>query len=179
VQPEIVATASNVVYRNRWMTVREDRVRRADGNEGIYGVVEKRDFAVVAAIESDRVYLVQQFRYPVGARYWELPQGSSEKDDLDPARLAAAELREETGLEARSMTHVGHLFVAYGYSMQGYDLFLARELEQLDVRLDAEEHGLVARAFHIRELEDMIGAGVIKDAATVAAFGLLRLKRYF
>ena len=38
---EIIATGSRVVYENRWMTVREDTIRRADGSAGIYGIVDK------------------------------------------------------------------------------------------------------------------------------------------
>ena len=177
-KPEIVKTASSVVYRNRWMTVREDKIRRADGGEGIYGVVEKRDFAVIAAVQAGQIYLVEQFRYPVGRRYWELPQGSWEETAVEPAKLAAAELREETGLVAGTMVHAGHLFQGYGYSTQGYDVFLARDLEQGESKTDPEEQGLVARAFDLRAVEEMIGDGVIKDASTVAAFGLLRLKGY-
>ena len=173
---EINRTASKVVYRNRWMTVREDTIVRPSGAEGIYGVVEKRDFAVIAAIENDQVWLVEQFRYPVGGRYWELPQGASEKSTITPAELAAAELREETGLTARSMVHLGHLFAAYGYATQGYDVYLARELEHGPTQRDAEEEGLVAKAFDVRAVEEMMRSGVIKDATTVAAFGLLRLK---
>lgn len=177
-RPEIRTTASAVVYRNRWMTVREDKIVRPSGAEGIYGVVEKRDFAVVAAIENDRVWLVEQFRYAVGGRYWELPQGSSENAAIAPAELAAAELREETGLIARSMVHVGHLFAAYGYATQGYNVYLARELEGGDSQRDPEEEGLVAKPVELRVVEDMMRNGVIKDATTVAAFGLLRLKGY-
>lgn len=44
---EIVATASTVVYANSWMTVREDVTRHRSGLEGIYGVVDKPDFALV------------------------------------------------------------------------------------------------------------------------------------
>jgi len=175
---DITKTASKVVYRNRWMTVREDKIARPSGSEGIYGVVEKPDFAVIAAIEHDQVWLVEQFRYPVGGRYWELPQGSTEKSGITPAELAAAELREETGVVARSMVHVGHLFAAYGYATQGYDVYLARELESGVTQRDAEEEGLIARTFDMRDVEDMIRTGVIKDATTVAAFGLLRLKGY-
>ena len=175
---EITRTESRVVYRNRWMTVREDKIVRPSGAEGIYGVVEKRDFAVIAAMENDRVWLVEQFRYPVSGRYWELPQGASEKSTVAPAELAAAELREETGLIARSMVHVGHLFAAYGYATQGYDVYLARELERGQTQHDAEEEGLVAKAFDLGAVEDMMKSGVIKDATTVAAFGLLRLKGY-
>jgi ADP-ribose pyrophosphatase len=177
-RPEITKTASKVVYRNRWMTVREDKIVRPSGAEGIYGVVEKPDFAVIAAIENDRIWLVEQYRYPVGGRYWELPQGSWEQGGIEPARLAAGELREETGLIAASIVHVGHLFTAYGYSSQGYDVYVARELAQAESDHDPEEEGLIARAFELPIVEQMLSVGIIKDAATVAAFGLLRLKGY-
>jgi len=49
---------------------------RRDGSEGIYGIVEKPDFVVIVPLENDsRIHLVQQYRYPVRARYWEFPQG--------------------------------------------------------------------------------------------------------
>jgi hypothetical protein len=73
---DIQTLATRVVYEHRWMRVREDSIRRRDGSDGIYGVVEKPDFVVIVPVEQDRsLHLVQQFRYPVGARYWELPQG--------------------------------------------------------------------------------------------------------
>ena len=45
--PEIETLSSRVVYQNRWMTVREDAIRRQDGSQGIYGIVEKADFAAI------------------------------------------------------------------------------------------------------------------------------------
>jgi ADP-ribose pyrophosphatase len=113
---------TRVVYENRWMRVREGAIRRRDGSEGIYGVVEKPDFVVIVPLEDDgRIHLVQQYRYPVGARYWEFPQGAWEaKPRADPAEVARGELREETGLVAAKMVQAGHLFEAYGYSNQGY-----------------------------------------------------------
>lgn len=38
---------SQEVYRNARMTVWEDQVQRADGSTGVYGVVDKPDFALV------------------------------------------------------------------------------------------------------------------------------------
>ena len=159
------------------MTVKEDRIERTDGGTGLYGIVEKPDFAVIAAIEDGKVYMVEQYRYPVGSRFWELPQGSWEESSISPCDLARAELREETGLTARSMEHLGHLFLAYGYSNQGYDVFLATDLEHTSQDLDTEEHGLAARPFALSEVEAMIIDGRIKDATTVAAFGLLKLNK--
>ena len=173
---EIECIESTVVYRNRWMIVREDRIRREKAGEGTYGVVEKPDFAVIAAVEAESIHLVEQYRYPVRERFWELPQGSWESGSGDPLALAASELREETGLAARTMTHVGHLFMAYGYSTQGYDVFLATNLVPSPGKKDAEEEGLIAASFPIAEFESMVASGAIKDATTVAAYGLLKLK---
>ena len=72
--------STRVVYSNRWMTVREDVIQRMDGSQGIYGVVEKCDFALVIPIEQDSVYLVEQYRFTVGARFLEFPQGSWERN---------------------------------------------------------------------------------------------------
>ena len=36
-----------IAYENPWMTVHEDKVRFPNGDEGIFGVVEKPDFAVI------------------------------------------------------------------------------------------------------------------------------------
>ncbi|MDY0748447.1 NUDIX hydrolase [Paucibacter sp. R3-3] len=175
--PEIRTTASKLVYRNRWMSVREDSIVRPDGQPGIYGVVEKADFACIAAMHGGKIWLVEQYRYPVGRRFWELPQGSWEdKPDVDPLVLARAELQEETGLAASTMIHVARLFQAYGYSTQAFNLFLASDLTQGETDLDAEEQGLIARAFDIAEVQRMIVEGQIVDVTTVAAFGMLRLK---
>src|SRR5215831_20761418 len=121
----IETTSTRLVYENRWMRVREDTIRRRDGSIGIYGVVEKPDFVVIVPLEDDgRVHLVEQYRYPVKGRYWELPQGSWEQAPrAEPLEMARGELREETGLEAARMIYAGHLFEACGYSNQGLSHF--------------------------------------------------------
>jgi ADP-ribose pyrophosphatase len=174
--PEIRTLDTRVVYRNRWMTVREDRIERADGSPGLYGVVEKPDFAVIAAVQDGWVHLVEQYRYPIGARRWELPQGTLEtRPGADPREVARAELAEETGLVAGRMRHVGRLHEAYGYASQAFDLFLATDLTPGPARPEAEELGLVSRAFPVPQVCAMMRDGTITDAVTVASFGLLML----
>jgi ADP-ribose pyrophosphatase len=176
--PDIETIASRVVYENRWMRVREDVVRRRDGSDGIYGVVERPNSVVIVPLEHDgRLHLVQQFRYPVGGRYWELPQGSWEqRPGADPLAMARGELREETGLEATEMVFAGHLFEAYGHATHGYRIFLATGLSAGEATPEHEEQDLVTRSFPLEEVERMIRDGEIRDAGTVAALGLLRLK---
>ena len=75
-KPEIETVGTTVVYKNRWMTLREDAIVRSDGSTGRYSVVEKPDFAVIAAVADGEIYLVEQYRYALQQRCWELPQGS-------------------------------------------------------------------------------------------------------
>jgi ADP-ribose pyrophosphatase len=178
---EIATLATKLVYENRWMRVREDAIRRQDGSQGVYGVVEKSDFAVIAPVEDDgSVHLVEQYRYPVGARFWEFPQGAWEHaPGADPLEVARGELLEETGLIANRMTSAGHLFQAYGYATQGYHVFMAQGLRRTARKLDHEEQGLITHCFSRSALAGMIRDGEIKDATTMAALGLLQLKGLF
>ncbi len=60
----IQRVASREVYRNNWLTLREDDIRRPDGSTGIYAVVDKPTYALVIPRDGDRFHLVEQFRYP-------------------------------------------------------------------------------------------------------------------
>ena len=177
---EIETLSSTVVYKNRWMSVREDKIRRMSGSEGIFGVVDKPDFVVILPVENGFIHLVEQYRYPVEGRFWELPQGSWEGNPgIDPLQLAAAELEEETGLIANRMEYIAHQYLAYGFSSQGYHIYLASELTATSNKLEEEEEGLVTKKFPLAEFESMILNGIIKDATTVNAYGLSKLKGLF
>jgi 8-oxo-dGTP pyrophosphatase MutT (NUDIX family) len=166
------------VYRNRWMTVREDAIRRQDGSSGIYGVVSKPDFSLIIPYEDGAFHLVEQYRYPVEGRYLEFPQGSWEtRPDAAPETVAAGELQEETGLVAGRMTSLGHLFNAYGYSTQGMHVFLAEELTQGPRQLSPEEGDLVCTRVTVEQFEALVREGRIKDGATLSAYALLRMHR--
>ena len=113
------------------MRLREDRFVRADGSEGLYAVVDKAPATAVIAIDGEEAVLVEQFRHPVGARFWELPQGAWDGEDApDAEELARGELAEETGLRAGSMEKLGRLFFAYGITGQPFDVWLATDLTQ-------------------------------------------------
>ena len=174
----IRTTGSRTVYSNRWMKVREDQIERSDGSSGIYGVIEKPDFVLVIPIDKNDVYLVEQYRLPVAGRFLEFPQGSWEQEpNADALDIARGELQEETGLRAGKMEYVGHLFVAYGMSNQGCHIFCATELSQGKRRLENEEQDLIVKRVPTTDFEAMIRDGQIKDAASIAAWALLGVKR--
>lgn len=178
VTPPPRVTSSRTVYENRWMRLREDRFLRADGSEGLYSVVEKSPAALVIPVDGNEVVMVEQYRHPVGERFWELPQGAWDGEDApDPEQLARGELAEETGLRAGSIERLGQVFFAYGITGQPCEIWLATELVQGEQALEPEEEGLRVGRFTLARAEEMIIDGTIADAATVAAFGLLRLRR--
>lgn len=170
--------SSRVVYQNPWMVVREDEIRRSDGTPGIFGVVEKPDFALVMPRWRDGFWLVEQFRYPVGRRAWEFPQGSWGCGATgDQAALARQELAEETGLRATVLSHLGHLFEAYGFSTQGFDVYLAEGLVEGEPDREASEQDMVHQAFTDRQVAEMIRSGQIVDAPSLAALTLFQLQQ--
>ncbi len=163
--------SSREVYRNRWMSVREDEVVHPDGSTGRYGVVDKPDFALVIPYDGQRFVVVEEFRYPVGHRVTAFPQGSWEDDDAaPPERVAAGELAEETGLTAAGWEHLGRLLVAPGFASQRAQVYLATELSGT---LRPQEAGLSARRLRPAELRSQVSDGRFADSASLAAYLLL------
>ncbi len=178
---EIKTIGSREVYRNKWTRVREDVIERANGERGIYGVVDKDPACIVIPIEStpegEFIHLVEQFRYTVGARFMELPQGSWETADVNPEEMARGELREETGLRAARMILLTTLQIGYGVMNQKQSVFLAEGLTQGDHDRDAEETGLEVHRVTVAEFEAMLLDGRIVDNCSAAAWGVYRLWR--
>lgn len=169
--PDVVQLSTHVAYRNRWMTVREDQVRHADGSEGLYAVVEKPDFAVIVPVHDGGVFLVEQYRYPVQGRYWELPQGSlpapAAPDSM--TTVAASELAEETGLRAGTVQPLGVLHEAYGFATQRAHVFAAMELTVGKPDREETESDMRCDWFSLPQMWSLVAAGRFTDAPSLAA----------
>jgi 8-oxo-dGTP pyrophosphatase MutT (NUDIX family) len=178
---EIKTISSREVYRNPWTRVREDVIERANGQRGIYGVVDKDPACIIIPLEStpegEFLTLVEQYRFTVGGRYIELPQGGWEQADAVPEEMARGELREETGLSAERMTLLATLQIGYGVLNQKQHVFLAEGLTQGARELDAEESDLVVHRVSVAQFEAMLVDGTIVDGCSAAAWGVYRLWR--
>ena len=178
---EIKTISSREVYRNQWTSVREDVIERADGRRGIHGVVDKDPACLIIPLEStaegEFVTLVEQYRFTVGGRYMEFPQGSWEKSKASPEEIARGELREETGLSAQKMTLLATMQIGYGVLNQRQYIYLADGLTQGEQDLDTEESDLVVHRISVTEFEAMLLDGRIVDNCSAAAWGIYRLWR--
>jgi 8-oxo-dGTP pyrophosphatase MutT (NUDIX family) len=176
-------TSSRLAYENPWIRVREDVIEREDGSAGLYGVIERPDFALVIAAERDGFWLVEQFRHPLGRRSWEFPQGTWGHDDDGAVRtgtaedLARAELAEETGIRAHTLRRLGHLDLAPGLMTQGFDVWLATGLTAGPTAREATEADMRSQFVPETELRSMIAEGRFTDGPSLAAFTLLLLDR--
>jgi len=174
--------SSREVYRNKWCSVREDIIERVndvtgEAIPGLFGVMDKDPGSIVVALEriadgEEFIWLVRQFRYSAQATYFEMPQGGWEGIEVDPEELAHAELREETGLRAESMTHLADLWIAYGAMRQLHHVFLAEGLTMGEPDRDAEEQDMMVHRVSVNEFEAMLLDGRVMDNCTAAAWGV-------
>jgi ADP-ribose pyrophosphatase len=172
----IKTISSREVYRNPWTSMREDVIERANGQRGIYGVVDKDPACIIIPLErtaeGEFVYLVEQFRYTVMGRFMEFPQGGWETAEIVPEELARGELKEETGIEAKTMTHLTDLQIAYGVMNQRHHVYLAEGLTRGETDPDPEETDLVVHRVSVEEFETMLLDGRVVDNCTAAAWGV-------
>jgi 8-oxo-dGTP pyrophosphatase MutT (NUDIX family) len=157
------------VYENPWIAVCEDQVIRPDGSPGIYGVVhfKNRAVGVLPVDDTGGIWLVGQYRYPLDAYSWEIPEGGSPESEALEA-TAHRELREETGLSAGGLELVATAHLSNSVSDEVGYVFRATRLTQGAVEPDGTERILVQR-FDWEEVWAMLQRGEITDSLSVIA----------
>ncbi len=116
------------LYSNPWISVREDKVIRPDGKEGIFGIVTMRPGVSILPIDqSGNVYLIEQYRYTVERKTIEVASGGID-DREDVMAAAKRELKEETGITAKKWISLGVVDPLTAVVSSPNYLFLAKEL---------------------------------------------------
>ncbi|MBI3543277.1 MAG: NUDIX hydrolase [Deltaproteobacteria bacterium] len=165
------------VYDNAWIRVREDEILTPAGKPGIYGVVEFKNRAVgVVPYENGEIWLVGQWRYPLGSYSWEIPEGGSPAaEELEAT--ARRELKEETGLVARKLERIVEMHLSNSVSDEYAAVFLATGLTQGAAEPEETER-LKIRKVTLDEAYALVSRGAITDSLSVAAILKLVLLRH-
>ena len=159
VAPRAVLSSSRVFAGHIWDVVTDEV------DLGAAGVVH-RDYVkhtgavvIVALNDADEIYLVRQYRHPVGVDSWEPPAGLRDVADEPPVDAARRELHEEADLTAATWHTLVDYFPSGGGNSEAVRVFLARDL----ALVPAEER-------HVRteEERDMVGAWVPLDEVLAA-----------
>jgi 8-oxo-dGTP pyrophosphatase MutT (NUDIX family) len=158
---------TRIAYENPWIKVREDKILRKNGKEGIYGYLEvSESVCIVAVDEAGRICLVESYRHPFNAWFWELPGGGGEGEELISA--SKKELKEETGITATKWTKLGRGRVCNGLSSEWQTNVLAAELEFGDF-VQTEDETRARKFITIEELDAMINNGDFADNQSITA----------
>ncbi|MFC0437870.1 NUDIX hydrolase [Kutzneria buriramensis] len=173
----IKTLSSKVIYQNPWISLREDRIEHADGSPGLYSVIDRPDFAVVIPFDDNGFHLVEQYRYPIQRRSWEFPAGSFPAGKTGTAEeMAAAELAEETGFTAGTITKLGYLHCSNSLTAEGFHVFLATDLTSGTPHREVTEQDMRQQWFSRADVESMVRNGTITDGPTLAAYLLFTLQ---
>ncbi|KEQ29329.1 NUDIX domain-containing protein [Pedobacter antarcticus] len=165
---------SRLVYENNWIGLTEHQVINPSGGKGIYGQVSFKNLAIGILPVDDEMHtwLVGQYRYPLKAYSWEIPEGGGPLH-LSPLDSAKRELQEETGLSADSWTEIQRLHLSNSVTDELAIVYLARGLTQGQAAPEDTEE-LVLRRLPLQEACTMAENGSITDSISVAA--LLKAK---
>lgn len=165
---------SKIVYGTPWFKIREDQVIKPDGKQGIYAYLEKPASNFIIALDKNKnVYLIEEYRYPLGENILQLPAGMVETENV--LKEAKRELYEETGIKAKRWVKLGSFYIAPGHETTYVNVFLATELDLSDLRRenqDGNEAILEVVKVQLPELREMVINGKIQCGITVAALNL-------
>jgi len=162
-------------FKGNLINVRVDTVETAGGTS-MREVVEHRGAVLLIALDDyENVFMVRQYRHPVGHVLLELPAGTIDEGE-QPEACAVRELREETGFRPRSLESLGGFFLSPGYSNEYIHLFLATGVEEAPLETGDEED-LRALRVPFDEALRLIDSGEIRDAKSIAALLLFARRR--
>ncbi len=159
--------SSKVLFQGRVFGVRRDTVVEPGGVKATREIVTHPGSVVVLPVFSDgRILMIRQYRQAVRQYLWELVAGSKDAGESF-VKGAHRELLEETGYTARRMRKLLDLFPTPGFLTENMVIFVAEGLKLGEAQPEADEK-IEKRIFSLREIDDWIRAGKIRDAKSVA-----------
>ena len=166
---------SETVFSGRAFTIRRDSLRLPDGHQTRLDIVEHTGSVVLVPVDAEgNLLFVRQYRHAAGLELLELPAGTLEKGEA-PEACARREVREETGMAAGSLEHLGEFYLAPGYSTENMHVYLATGLRPDPLEADADEF-LIVEKLPLKKALEMAETGRIPDAKTLAALLLARAR---
>ena len=164
---------SRVVHEGRVFSLHRDRITLPNGVDTTLDVVRHPGAAAIVPVTAQgNVLLIRQYRYPMDGHIWEIPAGTVEPEE-SPLACAQRELGEEIGVSATRWHKLVELMPLPAYSDEIIHIFRAEELVTTRQQLDADEI-LEIHEFSYDDTLEMISAGVIRDAKTIAGLMLAR-----
>jgi len=165
----------DLLYRSQRCDVSRTVWRLANGARAERPIVTSPGaVAIVARPAADRVAMVRQYRYALGAWTIELPAGTRGAGEaaLDCARR---ELLEEAGYRAEAWRELLNYHPAPGLTDEMMTVFQADELSEVGNRPEADED-LAVEVMSDATLHRHLREGAITDAKTLIGLALCGIR---
>lgn len=164
---------SEIVYSGRAFTIRRDTLRLPDSHETRLDIVDHIGSVIIIPLDTEgELLFVRQYRHAAGMDLLELPAGSLDEGEA-PEACAHRELREETGMAAKILEHLGGFYLTPGYSTEYMNVYLATGLHADPLEADADEF-LSNERIPLVEALRLAEQGRIPDAKSLAALFLVK-----
>ncbi len=148
------------------------------GGEHEFYVLECGDWVnIVPLTDEGEVVMVRQFRHGTRDFTLEIPGGMVDSTDVDPGQAAAREMREETGMEASRVQHLGSIEPNPAIQGNRCHSYLATGLSRVGAPvLDGTEEVEVVTV-PLARVPELMKKGEISHALVVVAFTWFWLNR--
>ncbi len=160
--------SSKYVYKDKWLQLRADSCKFPDGRiiEPYY-IVELPDWCnTIVVTKEEKIILVRQYRYPLGADTYELPGGVKEKGEL-PIEAAKREMEEETGYTSDDMELLMQLSPNPAINNNTAYFFLARNAVPTQVTNNDFYEDIDVVAFSKEEIWKMLSENKLQHGVQV------------
>ncbi len=160
---------TEVKFESPWISVSKHDVLNPSGKPGLYGLIHFKNLAigVLPLDENLNTWLVGQWRYPLNAYSWEIPEGGGPHDQ-DPLVSAERELKEETGLIAGEYRELCRMHTSNSATDEYAILYIARNLRQEEAEPE-ESEDLQVKHLPFEEAYHMVMRGEITDSLSMVA----------
>ncbi len=156
-------------YTGHVFDVAKVHIQLPDGRKRYYDLVQHGDSVSIVPVDDEgRIYFVRQHRIGANKTLLELPAGVLNDDAEDPLTCAKREMREEIGLDAKTLQRLGGFYLAPGYADEYMTVFLAKGLFESPLDPDSDEF-LEIETMPISEAYQLALAGEFEDGKTLAA----------
>ena len=128
---------------------------------------------IVPFLDKECIVMLRQYRAVIGKYIYELPAGTLGKNEKHLV-CARRELMEETGYSAATMTKIGEIYPAPGYTTEKIVIFRAQDLQKNAASPEKDEI-ITEKILTLTQIRRLFKEKKIVDAKTICALAFCGL----
>lgn len=166
--PPVIRLGRELRYQGTILKIYEDTVI-ANGHTCKWDFIHHDGAAAVLPVTEDgKILMVRQYRNALDRFTLEIPAGKLDAPGEPTLECATRELEEETGFKAEEMEFLISVNTTVAFCDEHIDIYVARDLKPSHQHLD-EDEDIQVESWELDALKELIFAGEITDAKTIAA----------